>query len=909
MSEVQSRPTGSRGRGSTRGGRSGYSSRGGRGGSRVSKTDSQETAATTAFEDEGDIGHLKKKYSESLPMLKELFPDWKDEDIVFALEDADGDMAQAAERITEGNVSQWGEVKKKNTDRSRSKAKDAQPAPAESSTSAIRGGRGRGGFEGRGRARGDRGRGGRGGGRGAVAHTNGTRTEKTPNPAGEWGGPAATPEPGAWETPAAAKTSADWGGPANGDTAAGDAGVNDATNKENVKAEPKSSIIPEGSKGGWAGLFAKPAPPPPQKKVPIPAAPPVEPPAETVVVEEKLAEPVPVPIETPVEEQVVQPPETPQKPPSQPSADVTPSNDELNETNLNRVPDVSIPTTATAASTQDPNSVLGGATPQTRPVSGYAASAYKATAGTGRPANLQRRVMEQQEAVVMPGNHAVDRAAVQFGSMGLNGSAGDASVEQEREEAETRAQPPQHSPVAPRASLPPSTQAQPPMEAAPAARPAPGLPPAPAASAAEASLNDFGRYSEAQKAYDPFGQQVSQPQQQAQEPFSNQAPIHTQATATTGGDYASFYAADQQRNPYQQYYGAYSQAQEAAALQQRIGSGFGVSGADVQPQVATSQPPGRYGHAEAPNSGHNTPNPTLPGQTQQQQVPSQQHMPHGQQQQGAHGASYGYGYPYYSNPHYAASYMNQLGQQHQYGRNRPMFDDARRYEEQQYLPHNNQYGYGGQYGPYGKGGMYGQPQHGYSYEHSSSPANVGGFNQAVPGREAAYGRTGSAQPSESQQTASTSAFAGMPDVFGRAQSGLGFGQNQPMGQQQPVSAEEATKGFETSKAGGPSPSLAQPNRPGSATNSIPGQPQAGQTGLPPMQGQQQPGQQAFGAYPHLNPQQQYGGLGGLGGHHQVAASQSHHQGSGYGNYGGAGFVNNYHGNTARGGGWGGNYGH
>lgn len=801
-----------------------------------------------------------------------------------------------------GNVSQWGEVKKK-TDRSRSKAKDTQAAPAESSTPAVRGGRGRGGFEGRGRARGDRGRG-RGGGRGAAAHTNGTRTEKTSTQAGEWGGAAAAPEPGAWET-SASKPSDEWGAPANGDTTAEGWGTTDGTNNETTKEEPKSSLIPEGSKKGWASLFAKPAPPPPQKKVPIPTAPPAEPPAEPAPTE-KLAEPVAAPVETPAEEQVAQAPETPQKPASQPSVHVSPSNDELNETNLGQVPDVSVhPSTATAASTQDPNSVLGGATPQTRPVSGYAASAYKAT-GAGRQPNFQRRVMEQQEAVVMPGNHAVDRAAVQFGSMGLNGSIEDTGIDEEREEAETRAQPPQHSPVAPRASLPPSTQAQPPLDATPAARPAPGLPPAPAVSAADASLNDFGRYGDAQKAYDPFSQQVSQPQPQIQEPFSNQAPIHTQPAATTGSDYSPFYAADQQRNPYN-YYGAYSQAQEAAALQQRIGSGFGVSGADVQPQMATSQPPGRYGHVEAPNSGHNTPNPTLPGQTQQQQVQqSQQHMPHGQQQQGAHGAGYGYGYPYYSSPHYAASYMNQIGQQHQYGRNRPMYDDARRYDEQQYIPHNNQFGYGGQYGPYGKGAMYGQPQHGYSYEHSSSPANVGGFNQAVPGREAAYGRTGSAQPSESQQSTTASAFAGMaPDVFARGQSGLGFGQNQHMGQQQPVSSEEAVKGFETSKAGGPSPSLAQPNRPGSATNSIPGQPQAGQTGLPPMQGQQ-PGQQAFGAYPHLTPQQ-YGGLGGLGGH-QVAATQSHHQGSGYGNYGGAGFVNNYHGNTGRGG-WGGNYGH
>ncbi|KJF60854.1 uncharacterized protein CIMG_13277 [Coccidioides immitis RS] len=86
-------------------------------------------------------------------------------------------------------------------------------------------------------------------------------------------------------------------------------------------------------------------------------------------------------------------------------------------------------------------------------------------------------------------------------------------------------------------------------------------------------------------------------------------------------------------------------------------------------------------------------------------------------------------------------------------------------------------------------------------------------------------------------------------------------------------------------------------------NNVPNQPAASQTGLPPVPAQQG-SQQAFGGYPHLNPQ--YGGLGGLGTHHQTGASQTHHQGGGYGNYG-AGFGTNYYGNTGRGGGWGGSY--
>jgi hypothetical protein len=94
--------------------------------------------------------------------------------------------------------------------------------------------------------------------------------------------------------------------------------------------------------------------------------------------------------------------------------------------------------------------------------------------------------MDQQEAVVMPTNHAVDRAAVQFGSLGLNGLGDDADIDAELEQAETRTQPPQHSPVAhPVASLPPAPRQQLPaqqpatQESQPTPRPAPGLPAAP----------------------------------------------------------------------------------------------------------------------------------------------------------------------------------------------------------------------------------------------------------------------------------------------------------------------------------------------------------------------------------------------------------------------------------------------
>ena len=234
--------------------------------------------------------------------------------------------------------------------------------------------------------------------------------------------------------------------------------------------------------------------------------------------------------------------------------------------------------------------------------------------------------MEQHEAVVMPGNHAVDRAAVQFGSMGL-GEASDPDVDEEREDAETRTQPPQHSPVAqPRASLPPAPrQAAPqaetqPQESAPTPKQAPGLPPVPQhqsasqhspsnplashamqnqGSQSNQPYNQFARYGQqglqseasapAQKPYDPFGQQIPQ-----SNPSSNnydypgqqsQAPSQPGAFSSAPDGYPSNYLTAEQRSQYQNYYGSYGQPiaqtqQEAGSAQQRTGSAFGSGPTD-----------------------------------------------------------------------------------------------------------------------------------------------------------------------------------------------------------------------------------------------------------------------------------------------------------------------------------------
>jgi len=567
--------------------------------------------------------------------------------------------------------------------------------------------------------------------------------------------------------------------------------------------------------------------------------------------------------------------------------DLTPSKDALTEKNLEQLPDHSHPhPSATAAGTlaSTPDALAPGEStkPTIRPgMSGYAASAFKATAVAGRSASHARKVMEQQEAVVMPGNHAIEKAAVQFGKMGLNGSD-DVDVDEDREEPpETRPQLPDDSPAAPRASLPPSMpEAQataqaptaPSVDGSQGPRQAPGLPPAPQqppqpSPPTGSTYADQYRYGQGQKVYDPFGQPSQQPQPQpqtqSQEPFSNQVPNQSlPASAAAQNDYSSYYG----RDVYQNYYGAYGQGQDA----QRTGSTFGSTAQETPGQYATSRPQPGYGQQDAQGSGHNTPAPALPGH----QAQHSQHL----HSQGGHG---GYPYGYYNQqyPQYGASYMSQMGQR--YGASRPMFDDVRRQDSDFY---GNQYAYGHnqQYGSTYKSTMYGQPQQQYPYEHSSSPANVGAFG----GRDGAYGRAGSTQPSESQQTAATStAFSGVPDPFGRTSSG--FGQNQGISQQH----GGHPGGDDPAKASGPSPSV-QAGRPGSTVNAGPSQ----QGGLPPPQSQHSGQQAAFGGYP------QYGGLGNLGGH------QSTHQNTAYGGYASnaAGFGT--YGAYGGGRGWNGSYG-
>jgi hypothetical protein len=90
---------------SSRGGR-----RGGLGASRGALKSQPESTDWAAQEDPADadtsseeVAQLKVKYANQLKTLKEVFPDWTAEDLVFALQEVDGDLPTATDRIAGGS--------------------------------------------------------------------------------------------------------------------------------------------------------------------------------------------------------------------------------------------------------------------------------------------------------------------------------------------------------------------------------------------------------------------------------------------------------------------------------------------------------------------------------------------------------------------------------------------------------------------------------------------------------------------------------------------------------------------------------------------------------------------------------------------------------------------------------------
>jgi hypothetical protein len=59
-------------------------------------------AAAAQPDDTEEVRLLRAKYADKLSVLKELFGDWTDEDLLFALQEAGGDLELTVGRISEG---------------------------------------------------------------------------------------------------------------------------------------------------------------------------------------------------------------------------------------------------------------------------------------------------------------------------------------------------------------------------------------------------------------------------------------------------------------------------------------------------------------------------------------------------------------------------------------------------------------------------------------------------------------------------------------------------------------------------------------------------------------------------------------------------------------------------------------
>lgn len=632
-----------------------------------------------------------------------------------------------------GFTSQWGEVKKKNKDRARSKAKEPATRDSLSDNRGIRGGRAP--FDG---SRG--GRGGRGGlvdRGGRVARGRGGASNGAPRPVVKPRAEELTPATGAtgaWgETVDPTPAGDAWGAGAKADTEGAKEsawGSNDTpAEKPAVKAPAPAPApaVPAPKTTTWASLLHKPTPPPkpvqqkpvaPPAPQPIPEKAPTPPKEPEPIVEETVEPEIPSPAvsEEPATAEPVEAAET--EPVETAEVEEISQQEPLTEVNLEKIEDAAPPApTGTAASTiattterqESTSTATSSAVPQPPAPAPTTPAKQPVTKGTPGRSSF-RRVLHQQEGVIMPGNHGeVARAALQFGSMGLNGDIDD---EEEPEQPEPVVQPQQPSPIAqPIATLPPTGPAQqiPVAETIPTPRQAPGMPTQPQAIPQQANtqqpplaphsmtqqpVNSFGaqygRYGAPEqpqaKSYESYGHMQqhhhhqqqqhhqtapppTQPQQtQAQQAQASQAayasymqpqqqPSHIGIGVSSAPEqhYGSYYA-DRSQPPGFGLYGnsSYMQSQqvqnqqEAGQSQQRASSG--LSGATDPAQIPSSV--SGAGQVQQPTSRYGAP--TAAEQVSGQATPSPA-LPASQAQQ----QSMGQQYPVQFHPYYN-QYMHQV---------------------------------------------------------------------------------------------------------------------------------------------------------------------------------------------------------------------------------------------------------
>ncbi|KAK6349124.1 RNAPII degradation factor [Orbilia blumenaviensis] len=1006
MSDISAQRAPTRGRGLSRGGRGGGAiGRGGRNGLTRSNGDHYDEVP---LEEQGELGKLKAKYASELILLREMFPAWSEDDLIGPLEEASGDTHVAANRISEGHAAQWNDVKKKTKERPKQQKTSSANTTDEGSRSG-RGGfkSARGTFEGgrggRGGVRGTAERGAFRGGRGGLAprggKTNGA--EETLPVEAHGDEEAADGEAGSKDGSGEATVSLV-------EKAKAVTPVAPMTASE--KPAAKSSVPAEPPKKTWASLLhSAPPPPPPQPQpVPVPApvvskkpqSPPetkVEPPApvtEPTVPPTTIAQPpqettasLPPPVVTPVIKKspivapavpaistsaVPQPesvvptavPETTkvtedhdepgpaaEEHPEETTAEDTPEEtpeslpspglDKLTEENLEKIENVApAPPTSTAASTVATTPLPISAPLQ---ISKGLPPAHRAP---GHRSGL-RRMLDQHEAVVMPRGDFVDRAAVQFGSMGLNGDIDEPEEAEQPEKPETVA-PPQQSPIAqPKAALPTPVPAASTPSVAPLAQQ-----PVPTAQAQPVQ--------EQQQPQQPQQQQLQQ-QQQPQQPISlpRQAPglVPPIQQPISGNPLSSSPSAPQQLQqqpsqslgqsvPRQSGFGAdaakfdsygqqqQQQQQQLSGQQNPVGQSpyGGYQTQAQQPSQPSADPYATYySGANDPNRGgfgafYSSPYTAGQGQQQAQHQPSDQAASQ-PRSSSALGGGVGASLDNAQSGAAVSGNQQQQSQQSRFGTSfqgneasQPGQANAQQGGPQhpsQYPMHPSYYPYYnymsqmyGHYGSYPKGFYGGSPQAYMSpggYEHSSSPGNYSGFGgPGSQGRDSSvneYGRTGAtqghAQQQQQQQQQQSQhptlgyGSGGMPDYMSSRQHGQlgGFGTQQQqhgLGGQQGGHTEETLKPYgETKAPTGPSANPAgAPGRPPS-TSGLSG---PGQSQVPQGQSQQHQ-QNLMGAYPqHL--QAQSGGntplMGGNQGHHNSQYGMYGGFGSGYPQYGSQG---------------------
>ncbi|KAJ1921415.1 RNAPII degradation factor [Mycoemilia scoparia] len=357
-----------------------------------------------AIDDEPTVKSLKNKYRQQLSTLSEIFPDWKESDLLFALEEASGQLDLVIARITDGYVPQWGEVKTRKEKRQAAKQSSSDHSTGSHVASLPRPASIRGGVRG-GAARGGRSAAGRhtSTDRASFAKRNADKDQIKNN--------------GDWSSVAKSKSSAE----ENASGSDWNTESKPSDKKSSSKTEAPATLTPKEAPKtpvmSWAniakrGTEQKPKPAPVEKEV--------------AVSEGALAKKQP-----PVAEQESQPETTKEEAEEPASKDqektetqdtaATEENSQKEETSVEKEelkPVSSGKTSSLIADLEPPKSDAEDETvgaKQATPKQDFEAETQKAPQAASTP----RRLMQEAPVILPSGGTVLDRAGMRFGSLSL----------------------------------------------------------------------------------------------------------------------------------------------------------------------------------------------------------------------------------------------------------------------------------------------------------------------------------------------------------------------------------------------------------------------------------------------------------------------------------------------------------